>query len=112
MMNIGREDVVIGISFPRYSSRAASAMRFASDCGADTIALTDSESSPLAERADHLLLARSDMASIVDSLVAPMSIINALVVATALRKKDELTDRFLKLESIWDEYGVYEKSDK
>lgn len=110
MLHISGEDLVIGISFPRYSSRAVKAMRFASDCGAKCIALTDCASSPLAQYADTLLLAQSEMASIVDSLVAPMSLINALVVAAALRKKDELSDKLQRLERIWDEYEVYEKA--
>ena len=110
MLHIGSDDVVLGVSFPRYSRRAVKAMHFASDCKAKCIALTDSPSSPMAQYADHLLLAKSDMASIVDSLVAPLSLVNALLVATALRKKDELSERFQKLERIWDEYGVYEKS--
>lgn len=110
MLRIGREDVVLGISFPRYSNRVVTAMRFASDNGASIIALTDSHSSPLAPYATRLLLARSDMASIVDSLVAPMSVVNALVAATALRRRDELSVMLRKLESIWDDYDVYEKS--
>ncbi|MBQ9993131.1 MAG: MurR/RpiR family transcriptional regulator, partial [Clostridia bacterium] len=111
MLHIGEADAVVGISFPRYSRRAVKAMEIASSCGAKTIALTDSESSPLAQPADFLLLAQSDMASIVDSLVAPLSLINALLVATALRKKDELSEQFQRLERIWEEYDVYEKSD-
>lgn len=109
MLRITEEDAVVGISFPRYSRKAVKAMRFAADSGAKTIALTDSVASPLAERADCLLLAQSDMASIVDSLVAPMSLINALLVATAIKQKDELTEQFGRLERIWDEYDVYEK---
>lgn len=109
MLRIGGGDAVVGISFPRYSRKAVKAMRFAADSGAKTIALTDSPASPLAQAADCLLLAQSDMVSIVDSLVAPMSLINALLTATAIRKKDEVRDSFERLERVWDEYDVYEK---
>ena len=87
MFRINEEDVFIGISFPRYSKQAVSAMNFAKRKGARGIALTDSLLSPLAQQADFVLLARSDMASVVDSLVAPLSLINAMIVATALKKK-------------------------
>lgn len=112
MLRVSESDAVIGISFPRYSKRAVKAMSFASDRGARVIALTDSQISPLAQYSDYLLLARSDMASVVDSLVAPLSLINALIVATALRKKDEVSETFKQLEKIWDEYNVYEKVDE
>lgn len=104
-------DVVIGISFPRYSKRTIKALQFAKTQGATVIALTDSKQSPVAEHADHAIFARSDMASFVDSLVAPLSVINALIVAIGMRKKDEITELFNKLENIWDEYQVYEKND-
>ncbi len=109
LMRIGEEDVVIGISFPRYSKMAVKAMGFASDSGATVIALTDSLMSPLVPPSNHVLLARSDMASVVDSLVAPLSVVNALIVATALRKKEEITSTFDRLEQIWEQYEVYEK---
>ena len=109
MFRIGEEDVIIGISFPRYSRRAVKALRFASSRHARVVALTDSMISPLTDPADYVLLARSDMASVVDSLVAPLSLINALIVATALQKKEEVSDTFQRLERIWDEYQVYEK---
>ena len=109
MFRINEEDVFIGISFPRYSKQAVSAMNFAKRKGARGIALTDSLLSPLAQQADFVLLARSDMASVVDSLVAPLSLINAMIVATALKKKDEVSKTFQNLEEIWDEYEVYEK---
>ena len=108
MMRISKEDAVIGISFPRYSKMAVKALRFASDRGAKVIALTDSMASPLVPPSNHVLLARSDMASIVDSLVAPLSVVNALIVAIALRKKEEVIETFDQLERIWDEYEVYE----
>ncbi len=111
MIRVDKRDVVIGISFPRYSRKAVKAMDFAHKQGATVIAITDSSVSPLAKPADYLLLARSDIASIVDSLVAPLSLINALIVTTALKKSGEVTQVFKRLEDIWDEYGVYEKVD-
>lgn len=109
LINVGADDVVIGVSFPRYSSRTVHAMRFAKDQGATTIAITDSEASPLAEYSTLTLKARSDMASFVDSLVAPLSLVNALLVAISRKKDQEMANTFQKLEKIWDEYGVYEK---
>jgi DNA-binding MurR/RpiR family transcriptional regulator len=111
MIRVDHRDVVIGISFPRYSRKAVNAMDFAHNQGATVIAITDSSVSPLAKPADYLLLARSDIASIVDSLVAPLSLINALLVAIALKKSGEIKQVFNHLENIWDEYGVYEKVD-
>ena len=104
-------DVVIGISFPRYSKRTINALKFVKSQGATVIAVTDSKESPLAECADHCLTARSDMASFVDSLVAPLSVINALIVAIGMRKKESVYNTFERLEAIWDEYQVYEKYD-
>ncbi len=104
-------DVVIGISYPRYSKRTIKAMQFAKNQGAKTIALTDSAESPVSQVADLSLLARSDMASFVDSLVAPLSLINALIVAIGMRRKNEVYNTFERLEKIWDEYQVYEKDD-
>ena len=109
LLRVSREDVVIGISFPRYSSRTVQAMRFARDRGANVVALTDSETSPLAEMATVTLLAKSDMASFVDSLVAPLSLINALIVAVGRRKNADVAQTFATLEQIWSEYGVYEQ---
>ena len=109
LLRVGPGDVVIGVSFPRYSSRTVQAMSFARDRGADTVAITDSEASPLAPICRHTLRARSDMASFVDSLVAPLSLVNALLVAVSQRKNAELSHTFQNLEDIWDEYGVYEK---
>lgn len=110
ILRIGKNDVVIAITFPRYSKRVINAVDYAKASGAYVVALTDSKDSPIAPQADSLLLARSDMASFVDSLVAPMSIINALIVAISKIKQNELADIFSKLENIWDEYEVYEKS--
>ncbi len=111
MLRVGEQDVVIGISFPRYSKRTLSALRFAHDRGATVVGITDSQQSPMAESADFLLPARSDMASFVDSLVAPLSLLNALIVALGLRKREEVSKTFSELEYIWDEYDVYEKND-
>ena len=109
LLRVGEGDVVIGVSFPRYSSRTVQAMNFARDRGATTIAITDSEASPLAPISNYTLKARSDMASFVDSLVAPLSLVNALLVAVSRKKNDDLAHTFQTLEDIWDEYGVYEK---
>ena len=109
LLRVGEEDVVLGISFPRYSSRTVQAMSFARDRGATTIAITDSEASPLAAASRYTLTARSDMASFVDSLVAPLSLVNALLVAVSRKKNDDLATTFHTLEDIWAEYGVYEK---
>ena len=112
MLHVGPEDVVIGISFPRYSRRTVKAMQFAHDRGAEAIAITDSAASPLAPYSSITLLAKSDMASFVDSLVAPLSLVNALIVAIGRKKNDDLSRTFESLERIWDEYEVYEKVDE
>lgn len=106
------DDVIIGISFPRYSKMAIEAMDFARRRGAHSIAITDSMASPLISSADSVLIARSDMASIVDSLVAPLSLINALIVATVLKKKDEVTETFRELEQVWNREDVYASHDE
>lgn len=111
IFRITDKDVMIGISFPRYSSMAVEAMDFARSRGAHAIAITDSMVSPLVQSADSVLIARSDMASIVDSLVAPLSLINALIVATVLKKKDEVSENFHRLELIWNRNGVYANRD-
>ena len=110
ILNIGEEDVIIAISFPRYSKKIINAVDYAKHRGAGVIAITDSSMSPIAQGASQVLLARSDMASFVDSLVAPLSIINAIIVAVSRAKQDELTERLRKLEEIWDEYDVYDKN--
>lgn len=109
IMRIEQGDVMIGISFPRYSKQTAKALNFASENGAKVIAITDSKNSPIAESATHTLLAKSDMASFVDSLVAPMSLINALIIAIGIKKQEEIKKNFECLEDIWDKYDVYEK---
>lgn len=108
---IGQDDVMIGISFPRYSKRAVKAVEYAHNRGSKIITLTDSILSPTAQFADCTLIARSDMASLVDSLVAPLSVINALIVAISMRKQTEVIDTLQTLENIWEEYEVYEKED-
>lgn len=110
IMSIGPNDVLIAISFPRYSKRIVNAVEYAHNAGADVISLTDSHQSPIAGVADQLLLARSDLVSFVDSLVAPLSIINAIIVAVSRKKMDDIRIRFEKLEKIWDEYEVYDKA--
>ena len=109
LLHAGKGDVVVGISYPRYSRRTIKAMRLARAQGARTIAITDSRSSPLAEEADLALLAKGEMVSFVDSLIAPMSLINALIVAVGMRRKDDVYANFEKLEKVWEEYEVYEK---
>lgn len=112
IMRLKENDIIIGISFPRYSKKTVKAMEFAKKSNAKVIAITDSPSSPLAKQADFFLQARSDMASFVDSLVAPLSLINALIVAVGLQMKDDLVKSFDRLESIWEEYDVYQKADE
>lgn len=111
IMRISDGDIMIGISFPRYSKKNSKAMEYASHNGAKVIAITDSPSSPIVKHADYFLQAQSEMASFVDSLVAPLSLINALIVAIGLKKHDELQHTFDKLEGIWDEYDVYQKAE-
>ncbi len=109
MLEIGSEDVVFAISFPRYSSKLINAVKYAHAQGARVIALTDSIMSPIATDADFVLTAQSDMAAYVDSLVAPLSILNAILVALTQKMEARITARFDKLERIWDEYDVYAK---
>lgn len=108
IMRIKEGDVFIGISYPRYSSRTVKAMKFAKSTGAKAIGITDSESSPFIGVADTLLYAKSDMVSFVDSLVAPLSLINALIVSVGARSKNDISGTFSMLESIWRDYEVYE----
>jgi Transcriptional regulators len=111
IMRINQNDVIIGISFPRYSARTVKAMKFASDRGATVISITDSKMSPIYRYSSYNLIAKSDMASFVDSLVAPLSLINALIVAVGIKCQDQVYSTFAQLEHIWDEYDVYEKTD-
>ena len=110
IMSIGEGDVMVAISFPRYSKRVIKAVEFARRAGADVVALTDSGEAPIATSAQQVLVAQSDMASYVDSLVAPLSLLNAIVVAVSRAREDEVRDRLQKLEHIWDEYDVYDKN--
>ena len=110
VLRIGPGDVMIGISFPRYSSRTVKVMQFASDRGAEVLAITDSEASPLYEIAHTALLAKSDMVSFIDSLVAPLSLVNALIVAVGRQMNRDISSTFVELEKIWSEYGVYENA--
>ncbi len=112
IMRVGKGDVLIAISFPRYSKRIINAVEYARSKGADVVALTDSKLSPIAAYADQLLIAESDMASFVDSLVAPLSIINAMIVALSRKKQGELTERLRALEEIWDRYEVYDNKNR
>ncbi len=111
MVRIGREDVIIGISFPRYSMRTLKAMEFANNRSAKVITVTDSVHSPMNLYSSCNLIADSDMASIVDSLVAPLSVINALIVALCMKKQDEVAGTLEMLEDVWDEYQVYENDE-
>ena len=107
LIRISEDDVIIGISFPRYSMRTLKALEFASNRKAKVITLTDSVHSPMNLYSSCDLIARSDMASIVDSLVAPLSVVNALVVALCMKKQTEVISTLGTLEEIWDEYQVY-----
>jgi len=107
IMHIGPGDVYVGISYPRYSSSSLKAMKFAKSRGATVVALTDNANSPFAAIADICLFAKSDMVSFVDSLVGPMSLINALIVAVAARKQETLAQTFNYLEDLWSEYEVF-----
>ena len=111
MIHMNEEDVVIGISFPRYSMRTLKAMEFANNRNAKVITLTDSVHSPMNLYSSCNLIASSDMASIVDSLVAPLSVINALIVALCMKKQDDVAETLETLEDIWDEYQVYENDE-
>lgn len=111
LIRINEQDVIIGISFPRYSMRTLKALEFASNRKAKVITLTDSIHSPMTLYSSCNLIARSDMASIVDSLVAPLSVINALVVALCMKKQGEVISTLEMLEQIWDEYQVYSKDE-
>ena len=105
------EDVVVAISFPRYSSATVKAAQYCRAAGATVIGLTDGRESPLGQASNHVLVAKSDMVSLVDSLVAPMSVINALIVAIAAQREERLSKIFTSLEKIWDQYHVYEKQE-
>ena len=107
MINIGEGDLVIGIGFPRYATKTIDVLDFSKARGAKVVAITDSLLSPLAAKADSTLIAQSNMASFVDSLVAPLSVITALIIAVGMREKENIADIFANLENIWQEYNVY-----
>ncbi len=111
LLRLSDKDVLIGISFPRYSRRTTSAMQFAHDRKANVIAITDSDNSPLCKFADYRITAKSGMVSFADSIVAPLSCINALIAALSMRMKNDVANSLSTLEEIWDDYGVYEKLD-
>lgn len=112
MINVGEGDLVIGIGFPRYAAKTIDALEFSQDIGAKVVALTDSLLSPLATKADYTLIAQSNMASFVDSLVAPLSVINALIIAVGMREKENISNVFSNLELIWKNYNVYSINNK
>lgn len=110
--NISSQDVIVGISYPRYSMKTVTALEYAHRRNAHIIALTDSEQSPLTSLADCCIFARSDMTSFVDSLVAPLSVINALLAALSIRRKDSVIKTMESLETLWSEMNEYEHSDQ
>jgi len=109
IVGVNKDDVVIAFSFPRYSSSTTKAAQYCRSTGATVIGFTDKRESPLGQCCDHVLITKSDMVSLVDSLVAPLSVVNALIVAIASKREKELSRTFENLEKIWDEYNVYEK---
>ena len=111
MLHIGPGDVLVGISFPRYSKMTENAVHFACDRGADVIAITDSQMSPLYQLASASLLVRSDMISMVDSMAAPLSLLNALIVAVGRQKKEEISNTYSELEKVWSRYNIFGKTE-
>ena len=109
IVGLNSEDVVIAFSFPRYSSATTKGAQYCRTTGATVIGITDSSLSPLGQNCDHVLLAKSDMLSLVDSLVAPLSVVNSLLVALAAKREKEMAKTFDSLERLWEEYHVYEK---
>ena len=112
IVGVDNQDVVIAFSFPRYSSATTKGAQYCRTTGATVIGITDNRESPLGQASDHVLCAKSDMVSLVDSLVAPLSVVNSLIVAIASRRQKELQRTFESLERIWDQYNVYEKQEK
>lgn len=109
LVGISSEDVVIAFSFPRYSAATVKGAQYCRTAGVNVIGITDSRLSPLGQHCDHVLLAKSDMVSLVDSIVAPLSVTNALLVALAAGQEQSLAKTFDALERVWEEYNVYEK---
>jgi len=112
ILRISEGDVFVALSFPRYSTRTIRAMHYAKDCGAVILGITDNAASPIAALSDVALFAKSDMVSFVDTLVAPLSLVNALIVAVSERSDADVYANFEKLETIWNEYGVYGAENK
>lgn len=109
LIRVNKDDLVIGISYPRYSRRTIDALKYVKEQDAKIIGITDSYTSPIVKIADHTLYAKSNMVSFVDSLVAPMSLINALIVSIGMRLKSEASEYFGELEHIWEEYNIYDR---
>lgn len=112
LLRVKKDDLVIGISYPRYSKKTLDALNYVKRQGCKIVGITDSYLSPIASIADHTLIAKSNMVSFVDSLVAPMSLINCLIVAIGMKEKNEITEYFTRLENIWEEYNIYEGKEK
>lgn len=111
LSQIGPGDVLVGISFPRYSQMAIHAVEYARDRGADVVAITDGQMSPLYRMATVSLLVRSDMISFVDSMAAPLSLLNALIVAVGRQKNEEVSGTFSQLENVWSKYNIFGKTE-
>lgn len=112
LLKVGPDDVVIGIGYPRYSKKTIEALQYVKSRNCEIIGITDSIISPIANLSNYTLIAKSNMASFVDSLVAPMSLINAIIVGVGMKKRTEIKDYFELLETIWKEYHVYDKEDE
>ena len=108
LVNVTQEDVVIAFSFPRYSAATVKGVQYCRSVGAKIIGITNSHLSPLGQISDYVLVAKSDMVSLVDSLVAPLSVVNALIVALAASREQEMEKTFDTLKKVWEEYHVYE----
>jgi DNA-binding MurR/RpiR family transcriptional regulator len=108
ILNISPDDLIIGMSFPRYSKLTVSALRYAKDRGARVVALTDSKSSPLCDYADDLLIAKNTLTTFADSLIAPMSVLNALIAAVGMRKQDYVESNYSRMEEVYEKYQVFE----
>ncbi|MGE5632514.1 MAG: MurR/RpiR family transcriptional regulator [Caulobacteraceae bacterium] len=107
LFRIGENDLVIAMGFPRYSSRTIKALEYSKAMGAKTLAVTDSLLSPLCSYADNVLIAKSNMESFVDSIVAPLSVLNALIIAVGIKEKHDVSASFARLEEIWDKYNIF-----
>ena len=108
IFRIGEEDVLIALSFPRYSKQVIKTVKYVKERGAKIIAITDSDIAPIAELSDYLLVAKNSMVSFVDSMVAPLSLINALIIASARGRREEVQKTFMELDNVWDNYNVYQ----